>query len=97
MSIDGRARADFSLDGRVALVTGSSTGLGRVMAHALGAAGARVALNYANDRERAERAFAEYREGGGDGVLIRASAIDEAEIDAQYAPATPDAGSTATL
>ena len=41
----------FSLDGKVALVTGSSTGLGKVMAKALGRAGAKVAMNYFNNEE----------------------------------------------
>jgi 3-oxoacyl-[acyl-carrier protein] reductase len=75
------ARADYSLDGRVALVTGSSTGLGHAMALALGAAGAKVALNYANDLARAERAFAAYRATGAEGILVRASAIDADDID----------------
>ena len=48
----------FSLKGRTALVTGSSTGLGKRMAIALGRAGARVALNYFNNEERAAKAFA---------------------------------------
>ena len=39
----------FSLNGKVALVTGSSTGLGKVMARALGRAGAKVAQNYENE------------------------------------------------
>ena len=39
---------NFRLDGKVALVTGSSKGLGKAMAFALGAAGAKVAFNYAN-------------------------------------------------
>ncbi len=43
----------FSLKGRTALVTGSSTGLGKRMAMALGQAGAKVALNYNNNEERA--------------------------------------------
>jgi len=67
---DGEARAAdtpglqrFSLRGRVALVTGSTTGLGRVMAGALGAAGASVAMNYANNQQRAEAAFAEFQTG----------------------------------
>ena len=41
---------NFSLDGKVALVTGSSKGLGKAMAFALGSAGAKVAFNYANDK-----------------------------------------------
>lgn len=75
------ARAEFSLEGRVALVTGSSAGLGKSLAMALGSSGAKVALNYANNVDRAERAFAEYRATGAEGILVRASAIDEGEID----------------
>ena len=71
----------FSLRGRVALVTGSTTGLGKAIAMALGAAGARVAMNYANKLDRAERAFAEFQSAGYDGKLFRASVIDEAEVN----------------
>ena len=41
----------FSLEGKTALVTGSSTGLGKRMAVALGQAGAKVAMNYFNNEE----------------------------------------------
>ena len=75
------ASHDRPLSGRVALVTGSTTGLGFAMACALGTAGAKVALNYFNDAERAERAFAQYRKSGADGILVRGSAIDADEID----------------
>jgi 3-oxoacyl-[acyl-carrier protein] reductase len=71
---------NFRLDGKVALVTGSSKGLGKAMAFALGAAGAKVAFNYANDAEWAERTFAEYEAAGYTGGLFRASVIDEAEV-----------------
>ena len=70
----------FSLNGRVALVTGSSTGLGKAMAMSLGEAGAKVALNYANNVERAEATFEEFRAKGYEGMLVRASAIDENEV-----------------
>ena len=76
------ASHDRPLTGRVALVTGSSTGLGFAMACALGTAGAKVALNYFNNNERAERAFAQYRESGAEGMLVRGSAIDANDIDA---------------
>jgi 3-oxoacyl-[acyl-carrier protein] reductase len=76
---DGLRR--FSLENRVALVTGSTTGLGLAMASALAASGARVALNYANNRERAERAFADFRSAGYEGALLRASVIDESEVN----------------
>lgn len=71
-----------SLAGRVALVTGSSAGLGKAMAFALGAAGAKVALNYKHGRERAERALAEQKAAGHDAMLVRASAVDEQEVNA---------------
>lgn len=73
--------ANFDLSGRVALVTGSSTGLGKAMALALGAAGAKVAMNYANNQQRAKEAFDEYKAAGYEGAMLRANVIDEAGVD----------------
>ena len=70
----------FDLTGRVALVTGSTTGLGKAMAVALGQAGAKVALNYANNQARAEKAFAEFKAAGCEGALFRGSVVDEVEV-----------------
>ena len=72
---------DFRLDGRVALVTGASRGLGKAMAFALGKAGAKVAINYANSHEHAQRTFHEFTDAGLQGMLVRANVIDEAEVD----------------
>lgn len=71
----------FRLDGKVVLITGSTGGLGRAMAVGLGALGARVAMSYAHDAERAERAFAALREAGGEGVLVRGSVIEEEAVE----------------
>jgi len=70
----------FSLKGRVALVTGSSTGLGRTMAIALGRAGAKVAINYHNNPQRAEAAWTEFQAAGGDGMLVRGDVTSEAAV-----------------
>jgi 3-oxoacyl-[acyl-carrier protein] reductase len=70
----------FSLKGRVALVTGSTTGLGKVMAAALGRAGARVAINYQNNTARAEQAFAAFQAAGGEGMLVRGDVTSEADV-----------------
>ena len=43
-------------------------------------AGARVALNYCNGREAAERAFAEYRDAGLEGGLFQANVTDPADV-----------------
>jgi 3-oxoacyl-[acyl-carrier protein] reductase len=78
------SRPPFSLAGRVALVTGSSTGLGLGMARCLGLAGAKVAVNYANARPRAEEAVASLRADGIAAELFRADVTSEAEIDAMF-------------
>ena len=74
----------FSLEGHVALVTGSSTGLGKVTARNLAAAGAKVAVNFANNRERAEESFAEFQQSGGEGMLVQADITSEADVDRMF-------------
>lgn len=71
----------FSLDGRVALITGSTRGLGRAMAMALGRAGAKVALNYANNEEVAATALASLESEGLEGILVRADVTDAGEVE----------------
>ena len=70
----------FSLAGRVALVTGSSAGLGKAMAMALGQAGAAVALNYQNNQARAEKTLADFQAQGGHGALVRGDVTSEIEV-----------------
>ena len=77
-------RSPFSLAGKVALVTGSSTGLGLAMARCLGLAGATVAMNYANNQARAEKALHEVRDAGVTADLYRADVTDSAEIDGMF-------------
>ena len=74
----------FSLAGRVALVTGSSTGLGKATAACLGRAGAAVAVNYANDTTRAEETVAELRSQGVTADPFRADVTSEAEVDRMF-------------
>lgn len=70
----------YDHQGRVALVTGSTTGLGRAMALALGRSGARVAFNYAHDTARAEAAFEAYQAEGLEGCLVRGDVTCEAGV-----------------
>jgi 3-oxoacyl-[acyl-carrier protein] reductase len=70
----------FSLDGHVALVTGSSRGLGKGIAKELALAGARVAINYFNQPEPAYATLAEIREAGGVAMLVRADASDPEQV-----------------
>lgn len=57
-------RSERPLDGRRALVTGAGTGLGRIIALHLAAAGADVALHYAHGAEEAEAAAQQARDAG---------------------------------
>jgi 3-oxoacyl-[acyl-carrier protein] reductase len=73
---------NFSLSQKVALVTGSSRGLGRGVAMTLGKAGAKVVLNYLNDRESAERTLTELRDQNVNTMLVRADASDPEQVSA---------------
>ncbi len=75
-----RPAGPADLSGRVALVTGSSTGLGRAMAFALGRAGARVAFNFLHHVPRATATFEAYQRLGYTGGLFRADVTDHAAI-----------------
>jgi glucose 1-dehydrogenase len=57
---------------RVAIVTGSSSGIGQGIAVRLASEGARVVVNYAGHPEGAEETLDRIRQGGGEGVLCRA-------------------------
>ncbi len=74
----------FSLDGHVALVTGSTTGLGKITAQHLATAGAKIVVNYANNKERAALAFDELQATGGQGMLVQADVTSEQDVDRMF-------------
>lgn len=65
MQINNKAQVPMALDGKVALITGGSRGIGAAAVRLFRQAGARVAFNYREARERAE---ALARDCGGDEV-----------------------------
>ena len=70
---------DKALEGKVALVTGASRGIGRAIAVALGQRGAKVVINYASREDAAREAAAAVEAVGGQAVL---SAFDVASAPA---------------
>jgi 3-oxoacyl-[acyl-carrier protein] reductase len=62
----------MSLQGKVALVTGGSRGIGRAITLKLAALGATVVINYNKNAEEAEAVLKAVREAGSDGIAVQA-------------------------
>jgi 3-oxoacyl-[acyl-carrier protein] reductase len=71
-----------TLEGRAAIVTGGSRGIGRAIALELGAAGAAVAVNYRRDDDAARDAVAAIEAAGGRATAIQASVSELDQVDA---------------
>jgi 3-oxoacyl-[acyl-carrier protein] reductase len=70
------------LDGRVALVTGGSRGLGRALCRVLAREGAAVAFNYSRSEDEAQAALADLRAAGAKASAFRVSVLDKPGLDA---------------
>ncbi len=70
----------MSFQGKNALITGSSRGIGRGIALKLAEKGARVAVHYYRNREAAEKTLATIRELGSDGFLVQADVCRPDEV-----------------
>ncbi len=73
------ARPNFSMDGQVALVTGSSRGIGAVIARKMAEAGAKIALNYNASLDAAIEVKESISLAGGEAFLIAGDVSDEAQ------------------
>src|SRR6266849_10102830 len=69
------------LDGKIALVTGASKGIGAGIALSLAKEGAAVAVNYASDREGADRVVEKIKTVGGKSIAVQGSVTSSEAID----------------
>ncbi|MCP8616555.1 3-oxoacyl-[acyl-carrier-protein] reductase [Salirhabdus salicampi] len=68
------------LDGKSALVTGASRGIGRAIALELANAGAKVAVNYAGSEQKAQAVVDEIKQNGGEAFAIQANVSNEEDV-----------------
>jgi 3-oxoacyl-[acyl-carrier protein] reductase len=71
---------DFS--GKVAVVTGSSRGIGRAIALRLAAGGARVVVNYQGNEAAADEVVEQIRSAGGEAMAVQADVRDVPQAQA---------------
>ena len=68
------------LEGKVALVTGASSGIGRATAVRLGREGAAVGVNYRSDKDGAQTSVQEITEAGGRAIAVGGDVSKEDEV-----------------
>ncbi len=70
------------LEGKVAVVTGASKGIGAGIAKAFAAEGASVVVNYASSKDGAEKVVAEIVAAGGKAVAVHGDVSKKADAEA---------------
>ncbi len=75
------------LNGKVAVVTGASKGIGAGIAKQLAAEGAAVVVNYASAKSDADKIVDEVAKGGGKAVAVQASVTKKADVEKLFSAA----------
>ena len=71
---------NIDLQGQTAIVTGSSTGLGRACALGLAAEGMNVVVNYHSSRQEADDTVQEIQDAGGQAIVVQADVSKEEDV-----------------
>ncbi|HEX8146110.1 MAG TPA: 3-oxoacyl-ACP reductase family protein [Pyrinomonadaceae bacterium] len=85
-------RNQLNLGGKVALVTGASSGIGRATAVALAGCGAAVAVNFHRNESGAEAARAQIVNAGGRAAVVQADVTRSADVRALVARTAEELG-----
>ena len=77
-----------SLHGKVAIVTGSSRGIGSEIALTLANAGAKIVINYVNNKPAADKVCAAILDAGGECKVVQADVSDSVAVRKLFAAAS---------
>lgn len=80
------------LNGKVAIVTGGSKGIGAGISSALAAAGAAVVVNYSSSREAADQVVEQIIAAGGKAIAVQGDMSKAADVDQLFAKAQTEYG-----
>lgn len=73
-----------TLNGKVAIITGSSKGIGKAIATKLAKNGAAVIINYSHSADKANETVEEIKQQGGNAIAIQADVGKVAEIKSLF-------------
>lgn len=88
---------DSELNGRTALVTGGSRGIGRACCIRLAQAGARVAVNYRANEDAARETVESIRAAGGSAMPVQADVSQSKDVDRMIGAVSRDLGTVDLL
>jgi 3-oxoacyl-[acyl-carrier protein] reductase len=72
------------LEEKVAIITGSSRGIGAEVAKTLAQAGASVVVNYVGNKLAADEVVADIKAGGGDAIALRGDVSSAADVRSMF-------------
>jgi 3-oxoacyl-[acyl-carrier protein] reductase len=82
----------MNLQGKVAIITGASRGIGRAIAEQLASLGASVVVNYAANQERAEEVVDTIIKNGGSAIAVQANISQVSEVERLFKEAISELG-----
>jgi len=88
---------DKKLQGKVAVVTGASKGIGAQIARRFAEEGARVVVNYSHSKEAGEQVVSDIRSEGGEAVAVKADVRNRGEVAQLFAETKKKFGPTDIL
>ncbi|WP_237714932.1 MULTISPECIES: SDR family NAD(P)-dependent oxidoreductase [Pelosinus] len=72
------------MKGKIVLVTGASSGIGRATAELMASRGAMVVINYNTNKQGAEETWQSIKKNGGEGVVIQADVTKKDQVEAMF-------------